>query len=255
MQAPQWLLRPRPVRQAAVRLFCFPYAGVGGSVYVPWARELPPTVDVCPVQLPGREARLHEPACPWLSELVAALVPALEAYLDVPCALFGHSMGALMAFELARELRRQGKPGPALLFVSGRRAPHLGSRREPFSHLPDADFVAEIRRRYDGVPGEVLEHQDLMALLLPALRADISLIEHYVFLDGPVLDCPISAFGGQADPEASEAELTAWRQHTRGAFTHQIVPGDHFFIRSARAELVAAVAAGLQSICPMVQTS
>jgi medium-chain acyl-[acyl-carrier-protein] hydrolase len=243
-----WLLRPVPAARAAVRLFCFPYAGVGGSVYVPWARELAPAIEVCAVQLPGRESRLGEPAHVGLPELLAGMVPALEAELSGPYVLFGHSMGALIAFELARELRRRAKPGPALLVVSGRRAPHLGSRSSPFAHLSDAEFLAEIRRRYDGIPDEVLRHPDLMALLLPGLRADIGLIERYAFEEAPALDCPIVAFGGHHDPEANDAEVAAWRQHTSATFTHQRFPGNHFFIRSARAELVAAISASVDHV-------
>jgi medium-chain acyl-[acyl-carrier-protein] hydrolase len=254
MPANPWILRPVPAEPGTARLFCFPYAGVGGSVYAPWARQLRSDVEVCPVQLPGRESRLGERPHVRLSELLAEMGPALEAELDVPYVLFGHSMGALIAFELARELRDQGRPGPALVVVSGRRAPHLAGRRSPFGHIPDAEFITEIRHRYDGVPDQVLREPDLMALLLPALRADISLIESYAFQEAPPLDCPIVAFRGDDDPETTDAEVAAWGQHTSAGFRQQRFPGNHFFVRNAGAGIVAALATIVASaVAPRIE--
>jgi medium-chain acyl-[acyl-carrier-protein] hydrolase len=244
-----WLLRARGDGRARVRLFCIPYAGGGGSLYMSWGRELAPLVDVCAVQLPGRETRLQEPAYTSFAELVDAMGRALRPFLDdLPFALFGHSMGALLAFELARRLRAERAPAPVRLFVSGYRAPEIPSPHPPLAHLPDSDFVTEIRARYDGVPEEVLRQPELMALLLPCLRADMALVESFRWRDQPPLTCPISAYGGRDDTHASETQLALWRRHTRGPFTMRQFAGTHFFIRSARAQLLAAIAQDLVDV-------
>jgi medium-chain acyl-[acyl-carrier-protein] hydrolase len=217
-------------------------------VYMSWARELASLVDVCALQLPGRENRLREPAYTSLGDLIDAMCRAIAPALDRPFALFGHSMGALLAFELTRRLRAEGAPAPVRLFVSGHRAPDLPSPHPPLGHLPDAEFVAEIRARYDGVPEEVLRQAELMALLLPCLRADMSLIESFRWRDEPPLTCAMSAYGGTDDPDASEVALASWRRHTRGAFTMQRFDGAHFYIRTARAELLAAIARDLAEV-------
>jgi medium-chain acyl-[acyl-carrier-protein] hydrolase len=241
MRSSPWLLRPPGGRDAALRLFCFPYAGGGGSLYMPWARQAPAGVEVCAVQPPGRESRLNERPYTRLAELVDAALEALQRYLDVPFAVFGHSMGALLAFEFARRARRAGGPAPIRLFVSGHRAPDLPRQHAAIAHLPDAEFVAEIRRRYAGVPAEILEQPELLALFLPCLRADMSAIELYRCEAEEPLDCPISAYGGRDDPEAGEAELGAWRAHTRAGFTLRRFAGSHFYLRHARTELLTAV--------------
>lgn len=250
MHSSPWLLRGPVDRGAQWRLFCFPYAGGGGSLYMSWARELAPTAEVCAVQLPGRENRLREPAYATCAELIDATFQALRPYLDMPFALFGHSMGALVAFELARRLRAERAPSPERLFVSGHRAPHLPSPHPPLAHLPDGEFLAQIRMRYNGVPDEVASHAALMALLLPCLRADMALIESLVWRDEPALACPISVYGGRDDREASQAQLALWRSQTRGAFTLRMFPGTHFFLRSARTELLAAIAHDLADTEP-----
>jgi medium-chain acyl-[acyl-carrier-protein] hydrolase len=204
--------------------------------------------DVYAVQLPGREGRLREAPHTDFQRLMAATYGALRPYLDAPFALFGHSMGALLAFEFARRLRQEGGPAPLLLFVSGHRAPHLPSPHPPIAHLPDAEFVAEVRQRYDGVPDQVLEHAELMDLLLPGLRADMAVVEGYRFVDEPPLHCPVSAYAGCGDPEAAEPELAAWRVQTSGSFRLHRFPGTHFYLRNARTELLAAIRRDLTDV-------
>jgi medium-chain acyl-[acyl-carrier-protein] hydrolase len=248
MRTSPWLLRPPGGRPASLRLFCFPYAGGGGSLYMPWAREAPSALEVCAVQLAGRESRLRERPYTAVTELMDATLAALQPYLDVPFALFGHSMGALLAFEFARRIRRAGGPTPVRLFVSGHRAPQLPCPHPPLAHLPDTAFVAEVRQRYDGVPDEVLQHADLLALLLPCLRADMALIEGYRYAKEEPLECAISAYGGREDAEASEAELAAWQTQTRGPFMVQQFAGAHFYIRAARRELMGTLCRDLAGV-------
>jgi medium-chain acyl-[acyl-carrier-protein] hydrolase len=236
-----WLayLRPRP--RPSVRLFCFPYAGGGASVFRGWADGLPDSVEVCPVQLPGREARFREPAFTRLGPLTDAVAGALRPYLDRPFALFGHSLGALVAFELARRLDRDGGPQPVRLFVSGCAAPSVPRGGRPIHGLPDSAFRAELRR-LNGTPAAVLDNAELMEILLPTLRADFALCETYAFAPRPPLTCPISCWGGLGDDTASRQDLDAWREQTAGPFRLRMLPGDHFFVRSARPLLLRSLA-------------
>jgi medium-chain acyl-[acyl-carrier-protein] hydrolase len=235
-----WVRRQASNPQARLRLFCFPYAGGSASVFHSWAAALRSDVELNAVQLPGRENRLLDPPFIRLALLVEALAQILPPYLDRPYAFFGHSMGALIGFELARLFRKQGSPGPACLIVSGHRAPHLPDRRPPIHHLPDARFIEELRR-LNGTPEEVLQHEELRDLLLPVLRADFAVCETYLYAPEQPLDCPIFVIGGEQDPEVSQDELAAWQLHTRGAFTLHMIPGDHFFLHSARPLLLNAV--------------
>ncbi len=228
-----WVLRPRPRPQAHLRLFLLPHAGAGASAFRGWSDGLPADVEVCPVQLPGRENRVAEPAFDRLEPLVRALAGALAGWDDLPWAVFGHSNGALIAFELARHLRREGRHGPVHLFASGRRSPDSPAEGAVTHHLPDGQFVRELRE-LGGTPEEVMAHPELMALLLPLLRADVALTETYPFVEEAPLECPITAYGGVDDAKASREQTEAWRRHTSGGFTHRRFPGDHFFILSRR---------------------
>jgi medium-chain acyl-[acyl-carrier-protein] hydrolase len=235
-----WIALPKPNPRAHLRLFCFSYAGGGASVFYPWSQALPPSVELCPVQLPGRENRLNEPPYRGLRPLLHALAPSLQPYLDVPFAFFGHSLGALVGFELARRFRRQHLPTPVHLFVSGREAPQIRDLDPPIHALPEAAFIEKLRR-YDGTPVALLENPDIMAVFLPTLRADFALSETYVYDDEAPLACPISAFGGLQDAEVSQADLTAWRHQTGGRFALRLFLGGHFFLREQQPALLQAV--------------
>ena len=229
-----WVLASRPDPRRVLRLFCFPYAGGAASAYRLWSGALAPEVEVCPVQLPGRGSRFRETAYRQSKELVAAAADGLRPMMDVPFAFFGHSMGAVVAFEMARELRRRSWPAPVLLAVSGRQAPPRPSPMPPFGHLPDPDFLREVCGRYDNIPAEVLAEKELLALVLPSLRADILVLETHLHAPEPPLECPISCFGGEEDPHVSREDLEAWSEHTRAGARTRIFPGGHFFIDSAR---------------------
>lgn len=236
-----WLTLPESNPGAAVRLFCLPYAGGGAAIFRGWAEGLPPEVQVHPVQLPGRGNRLREKPLDRIEPLVAGIADAIFPLTDKPFALFGHSMGALLAFEVARHLRRAYATPPAHLFVSGRCAPQDRERGEPTSHLGDRAFLGELRR-LNGTPQAVLDNAELMQLLLPAIRADFAVSENYHHRQEPPLACPISAFAGTGDRLASREELEGWRGQTAGEFTLRMLPGDHWFPHTAQEELLSFVA-------------
>jgi medium-chain acyl-[acyl-carrier-protein] hydrolase len=241
-----WFVRPRPQPDARCRLFCFPYAGIGPTMYRPWPALLPGDIDLWAVQPPGREARFREPPLADIHTLVDAISAAMEPHLDRPFALFGHSMGACVAFEVARALAKRGTV-PVRLFVSGRRAPGAVTHEPDIHHLPDDAFVAAIRRRYNGIPAAVLEHPELLQLLLPALRADIAALERHTHRAGPPLDCPILALGGSRDPVVPAGELAHWRAATNDEFAQRVFEGDHFYLQATREALLQTLVATLRA--------
>ncbi len=227
-----WVACAKPNPQAKLRLFCFHYAGGGASVFRGWRDSLPQSVEVCAIELPGRGMRLRESPFTQLEPLVQHLASTLLPYLDKPFAFFGHSMGGLVSFELTRLLRREYRVSPVHLFVSGYRAPQVPDPDPPIHALPESEFLRELRR-FNGTPEAVLENAELMQLLLPTLRADFAVIETYAYTPETPLDCPITAFGGLQDREASCDELEAWREQTNASFVLKMFPGDHFFLHSA----------------------
>jgi medium-chain acyl-[acyl-carrier-protein] hydrolase len=221
------------------RLFCLPFAGAGASVYRSW-RGGAPSLEICPVQLPGREERFREAPQRRLDELAALLVGELGPRLDEPYALFGYSMGALLAFEVAHRAVAAGRLPPVALFAAAAAAPHLQDRREPLHRLPDADLVAALRRM-DGTPPEVLGEAELLELLLPVIRADFEVCETWTPAARVPLACPIVAFGGSADPTVPSDRLDAWAEVTSGAFRAVRFAAAHFFLRSHEREILARV--------------
>ena len=228
-------------------MFCFPYAGGGASIYRGWGASLPADLEVCPVQLPGRESRMREEPFKHCEDMVPVVADALRPYMDLPFVFFGHSMGGMIGFELARELRRRGQPLPLYLFVSGRRAPQMPARETPIHDLPEPEFLAELKR-LNGTPEEVLEHEELMRLLIPLLRADFSANETYTYTEEKPFDLGISAFGGLSDEEITREDVEAWRLQTRGRFRMRMLPGDHFFITGSKDLVLEAVARDLAEI-------
>ncbi len=204
-----------------------------------WSAGLPESVDVCAVQLPGRENRIKEPLISAVDELTPMLCDALIPYCDLPFIFFGHSTGALVAFELSRELRRRNASLPQHLIVSGGRAPHI-PEPNPLHHLPEEEFVRQLQR-FGGTPEAVLQNKEIMQMYVPILRADFALEETYDHETEPPLEIPISLFGGTKDKEAPPEFIKPWADHTSCNFTLEMIEGGHFFLNSARPALLESV--------------
>lgn len=238
-------LKPRP--RARVRLFCFPFAGGGAMIYRGWSDVLPAEIEVVPIQLPGRERRMREAPFTQMAPLVDALVEALSPHLDdLPYAFFGHSMGAVIGYEVAHHLRQAGHSLPRQLLVSARTAPQLAGDSKQYYALPDPEFRARLEE-INGTPQAVLENDELMTLMMPLLRADFELNDTYPETLHPPFDCPVSAYGGLSDEDVSEKDLRAWSEVTSGPFKLRMMRGDHFFLNDepGRSALHTAVAEDL----------
>jgi surfactin synthase thioesterase subunit len=243
-----WVFCPKPNGRAAARLLCFHHAGVSGAVYRLWPNGLPDNVEVCAIQLPGRGGRLRELPISSVPAIVDALLPALQPLLDRPFAVFGHSMGAVIGSEFVRALHDAGGSMPGHLVVSGRRPAHVPDFQPLLHPLEDKAFVAEIDRRYGGIPAEVMADAEVMALLLPALRADITALETFQPARRAPLPCPITAFGGQMDHLTPHAHLEAWRDETLASCRVRVFPGDHFYLEAQRALVLDDLSATLASM-------
>jgi medium-chain acyl-[acyl-carrier-protein] hydrolase len=218
------------------RLFCFPHAGGNAAFYRPLRHLMPPEVDFCPLELPGRAARLEEPPCTSMSALMERLGRALQPLMGVPFGFFGHSVGACMAFEAARQLRSVDGRIAVHLFVSSRGSPKFASADTSQARPPsDRDLLA-ILDRFGGTPAAVMQRPELIAALLPALRADLLLVAGYAVDRGDRIACPITAFAG-ADDVTHHGSLEAWSDFTRGKFRTCIFPGGHFYFSPAGAAL------------------
>lgn len=235
------------MRGATLLLFCFPYAGGSASVFRNWAAAFASSIDVCPVQLPGRSQRWREQPFGDLATLVTATASGLDGYFDIPFAFFGHSLGALVGFELTRYLRQRKTALPIALFVSGCNAAHCPSASPPIANLPEAELLERLRA-LGGIAPEALEQPELMAFYLPVLRADLAMADAYLYRAESPLRCPITAFVGSRDPETDRDSVRAWHEHTVGLFTLCEVPGDHFFIHTAGGDLTATIAAQLARV-------
>jgi medium-chain acyl-[acyl-carrier-protein] hydrolase len=242
----QWAVRAHPRHHAAVRLLCFPYAGAGASLFLGWSNLLPAWIDVWAVQLPGRENRVREAPYVSVPELVPVLGQSLLDCTDMPFAFFGHSLGALLAFEVCRFFRNEVGREPVQLLVSGHAGPQLPYLAPHIHGLADAELVQELRR-YQATPEAVLQNPELLAMVLPVMRADFALLETYSYDARPPFSFPITAFAGLQDPEVGPPMVEAWQQQTVGTFRLVTLPGGHFFLQTAREALLRIVAADLES--------
>ena len=232
LEASAWIRRFHPAPSATARLVCFPHAGGSASYFHPVSAALSPSVEVLAVQYPGRQDRYTEPPVDDLFVLADQLVEVLAAETAGPVGFFGHSMGASLAFEVARRLEARGTR-LAHLFVSGRRAPST-SRDERIHELDDAGLLAEVGKQ-GGTAAQVLADDELVRLVLPALRSDYKAAELYHYRPGPDVSCPVVALLGDSDPKVTEAEARQWASHTSGGFELKTYPGGHFYLNDHHA--------------------
>lgn len=241
-EAKHWFVCHHPRPQAKLCLYCLPHAGGGAATYRNWADEISTEIEIRAIQLPGRESRLAEPVPDNLANLTRSLALQIAGNADRPFAYFGHSLGALIGFELARCQRNLGLQQPCHLIVSGRNAPHtLHPDSSTARHqLSDADLLEELSR-LQGTPQEILSNQDIMTALLPVIRADLKLVETYTYSNDSPLSCPISAVGATEDQFITRAGIEAWQQQTTESFQSTFFAGGHFFFIAQRRALLRAI--------------
>lgn len=225
---------------ALIRLFCFPYAGGNAHVFREWQRHFGPEVDVCLVHLPGRARRIGEPPRTRLQPLVQELSDAIRADLGLPFAFYGHSMGALISFELVRELRRRKWPLPIHLYISACRSPIKVRSVPPKFNLPLEEFMTELQK-LNGTPKEFFDCPQIQRAILPLLRADFELTDTYEYVAESPLNCPITLYGASADHLAPLESLSAWEFETSAQYRMRLFGGGHFFIQSHKTEFVATL--------------
>jgi medium-chain acyl-[acyl-carrier-protein] hydrolase len=228
-QMSEWFDKTFVNEKSVARMFCFPHAGGSSHSFYGWNQKFPPDIELCPIQLPGRGKRITEQPSREMDYLAISIGDAMIPLLDKPFMFFGHSMGCLLAFEVARYLRSRHGRQPAHLFVSGRGAPDIGLRRTTMHDLPDDEFIRRLHD-FNGTPAELLQNPEITQLFIPVLRADFEIAEKYRFKDGEPLECQITAFGGHGDIGVKHEDLKAWANHTKGQFSVHMFPGDHFFV-------------------------
>ncbi len=235
-----WVTCPNPQPQAAVRLFCLPFAGGGASVYRGWGKELGPTIEVCPIQIPGRENRFSETAHRDINTLAPAIASQLQFYIDTPYLIYGHSMGALVTFEVLRILQQKGQPLPSIAILGAHRAAHLPPKRRPMSELDDEAFIEKLTT-FGGFPKEVLESEELLKFVMPTLRADFTLCDSYAHQPDDKLDCPLVLVAGKHDQEVGPQDMQPWDEHTSHSARLVTLDAGHFFLKTHQAELMQII--------------
>lgn len=239
----RWLVCPQPNSSATARLFLFPYAGGAPSSFNKWIADFPKEFEISIAHYPGRGSRFNEPPIKELFVLVEEIAKAIQPELDKPFFFFGHSFGAVLAFEVARRIR----PQPQILFVSAYGAPHVPNPNRPIHALSDSEFIRYLQE-LNGLPVEAMNNAELMELLLPALRADFEAVENYQYTSNEHrLECPIVAFGGLEDSHVNRARLDAWEHQTNSNFKTKFFQGDHFFINTERRPVVESIITEIRS--------
>ncbi|MEU8700914.1 alpha/beta fold hydrolase [Streptomyces sp. NPDC048680] len=242
-----WMRNFHPAKPGAPRLLCLPHAGGSASFYFPVSAALAPGVEVLAVQYPGRQDRRLDPSADSIEALADELFRVLDPQDDTPLALFGHSMGSVVGFELARRLEAAGRP-PAVFFASGRRGP---SRvRTEFVHRRDDAGLIEEMKKLNGTDLALLDDREMLDLIMPVLRADYRLVETYERGPGPRLSCPVVAMTGDADPRVTIDEARGWAEETSGAFELLVHPGGHFYLTSQHRAVNAQIREHLSRLAP-----
>jgi medium-chain acyl-[acyl-carrier-protein] hydrolase len=242
-----WFNSPQTGQPPRLRLFCFPYAGGSALIYRGWENYLPAGVSVWSAQLPGRGSRYKEPPYVSMPAVVSAVTQVIEPFLDLPFAFFGHSMGAMMSFEMAHAVSEKFHKQPKHVFVSGSGAPHLPRTTTNIHDLPDDKFITRLKE-LNGTPPEVFENPELLLMMMRTLRADFEIAETYSLFSGPPLDCPITAFGGQDDSQVAKENLEVWKIQTSNSFNSWILPGDHFFLHTSESIVLRILSQHIRTI-------
>ncbi|MET9508014.1 alpha/beta fold hydrolase [Streptomyces flavidovirens] len=240
-----WFDRRFRSATATHSLYCFPFAGGSATYYADWVKHCTGPIELVPVQLPGRGGRMAEPSAKDMVQLAEEIAETIAAE-PTQVLLYGHSMGAILAFEVTRRLRTLGRPVQHL-FVSGRPTPTIVRPPTPVSDLPRPEFI-QMLRDYGAADQTVFEHDELLDLLMPMIRADFAMIENYRYRQEPLLSCPISAWCGDADPEVPVAAMRGWGDQTSGEFTLSVLPGGHFFLTEHQAEIMRTVHAAIRRV-------
>jgi medium-chain acyl-[acyl-carrier-protein] hydrolase len=243
--AQAWFDRRFQSVTATHSLYCFPFAGGSATYYAAWEKYFTGRIELVPVQLPGRGARMTEEPATDLCGLADELAEVIAGE-PTEVVLFGHSMGAILAFEVGRRLTAMGRPARHL-FVTGRPAPPIVRPRTPVSDLPRTEFL-QMLRDYGAADEAVFEHEDLLDLLMPMLRADFAMIESYRRRPGPRLSCPVTAWCGDSDPGVPPSAMVPWGDETSGPFTLSVLPGGHFFITEHHAQVVRGITTAIRGV-------
>jgi medium-chain acyl-[acyl-carrier-protein] hydrolase len=234
----QWFISTdKPGIETRLRIFCFPYSGGGVSIFYDWSKHFPQDISIMALQLPGHESRMAEELVSDLNLLIDKLVVAITPYLDKPYIFFGHSLGALISFELTHRLKKMNVYLPKCLIVSGRAAPHTPSKNGIIHNLPNHEFIAKLKE-YNGLPEIILHNQELLDLFLPIIRADFKLSESYLHMKYEPLPVPIIALAGKNDYNVIIENVALWMEHTTKSFKKYLLPGDHFFIKTHLREVL-----------------
>lgn len=233
---------------ATSRLFCFSHAGGGPVAFFEWAQRFGQEIECVCIQYPGRGQRFREEPLTTIQDLVGEISHGLADFFDKPFAFYGHSFGGIVAFELTRQMRRYGMPGPSHLFVGATRPPHLEAQQLPVLHLlPEKEFVENVQSRYGGIPVEIFQYPDVLKMFLPALRADLTAYETYKFRGEEPLGIPITIFAGEDDSAVKVGCMHEWALHTDAGFDMKVLPGGHFFLTTSATEIVCTLQANITS--------
>ncbi|MEU3897257.1 alpha/beta fold hydrolase [Streptomyces sp. NPDC045251] len=247
-----WVRRYHSAPDSPMRLVCLPHAGGSSTFYFPVSKALSPAVEVLAIQYPGRQDRLAEPGIESLTELADRIFDELQRFMDRPIALFGHSMGAILAHELALRMRNAGLPDPVRLFLSGRRAPSC-RREEDMRLRSDAGILDELKALH-GTDESMLNDPDVLDMIMPSIRSDYRAVETYQLASGALLSCPVTVLTGDDDPRVAPAEADLWREYTTGETDVHVFPGGHFFLADRAAEVVSLIAGRLADDAPTAVT-